>query len=267
MTDLDELIRETLSFDAATHDFSVDLAARSMADGRQIRHRRRVGQYIGSVLGAAFLVAGLLVTVRGVEHHDGHAIEPADGGTGLSVVNTNPSSPWWRWPRDRIFGEKPNAAFFRSSHSNVTTAEIYACGTMPDGTDFEMGQAKGDPPHAPSFTQGWGVPGFGEGAMQGPSVGAGAQYVAVESPTRAAHDDFSRAQWLILVAKPGMTSANFSADGRSWRPMTVEHGIAVIELSSQTVKAVSPSPGHPSPAWISLSDRNGVYSQAPAEIE
>ena len=190
----------------------------------------------------------------------------AGGKTAVVRAATHPSSgpqpgasPWWQtWPTDRVYGGKPSEGFLSAAESG-DPATLYASGTMTDGTDFVVAyNPKVDSDHVPDYVQGWNnTTDFGQAVAEGPTAGADAQYLTVESPTLKAHQQVNDAsQWLIIVARPGTTDASYSADGTSWQPMDVEHGIAVLQLP-----AIAPQTSQ-----VRLSDDTGQYVSGPLAL-
>lgn len=250
MTGLDELIRDVLHDDVAALSEPADLAQRSMRLGRRMRHRRQVGLAAAALGSAAVLVGGSL------------AIADHVGGRPSTVATVStadqPQTPWWKaWPKGRVYSAAPGAEFVKTPP--LDTSAIYASGTMPDGTDFALYLDPSESnPHQAQFLQGWNnVVDFGEAAGEGPQAGPDATYISLESPTiQAGRDDVGSSQWLVVVGQPGTTSASYSADGTTWQPMTVDNGIAVLQL-----------PGiAPRGAEIQLSDAGGQYVDGPLAL-
>jgi len=261
VTGIDELVRETLTADAETHHATGDLAARSIATGRRIRRRRQAGIATVSLASVAMIVGGSLA-IAGVTGHDSrntdsisvghHGGGKPNGGT----VSKPAAKPWWKsWSTDRAYGDPPSPAFVTAATSGGP-ATVYASGTMPDGTEFVAYTVNGDRHHVAEYTQGWNnSPDFGQAAGEGPTAGATAQYLTVESPTAVSGGESGHgtSQWLIVVGRPGTTRASYSADGKTWQATDVQDGIAVLRLPSQA----------PPTAQIKLGDDIGEYVVGP----
>lgn len=240
MTGIDELVRETLTSDAATHHAPADLAPRSMAAGRWLRRRRQAGVAAVSLVSVAGVVVGSLALSGALGGGDKAIVTPAHHGPGKhqsvthhgSSATDSSTGPWWSdWKTDRVYGDKPAQAFF-DAVAPGDTITVYASGTTSDGTDFAMyvDKSTGDP-RSQIWQQGWNdQPDFGQpGASPVPDAG----YSAFESPTLATHEKTNgTAQWLIVVGNPDTTNVAYSPDGTQWQPMDVENGIAVLKLPS-----------------------------------
>jgi len=271
MTDLDQLLRDVLSTDAQTQPQPSELTARSMVVGRRLRQRRRVGMASVAVASVGVIVGGSLAVSDAVGNHNHTSqkvIVPAAGGSPKAHAKVRAESrakahagadatPWWQsWPTDRVYRDKPGAAYL----TDPATSTVYASGSLPDGTDFIVDyDSQTDQHHVPDFTQGWnGVPDFGEAVGEGPTAGPDAEFLSLESPTLAtggpgAAADSATSQWLVVVGRPGTTTASYSADGVTWQPMDVQHGIAVVKLPALA----------PTTAQLELSDANGQYVDGP----
>jgi hypothetical protein len=243
MTGIDELIRESLVATANEHAQPADLAARSIQQGQRIRRHRQAGVAVAALMSVVVVVGGSLAVAGVGPSHP--------GATQTIRAAGQPGSAAWStiWPDNRVYGDPPTAKFLSDTAQG---AKVYASGTMPDGTNFEVSSVKG---RAPTFTQGWfNAADFGEAVGEGPTTGPQAEYFTLESPTYlAGRQDVGTSQWLVVVGWPGTTSASYTADGANWQAMDVQNGIAALKLPALA----------PRSAQIALSDASGQYVDGP----
>lgn len=262
MTGIEELIRETLATDAAGHHAADDLAGRSMRAGRRLRRRRTVERTALSLISAAGLVAGSLA-VAGAVGGDRQVVIPAHHGNNNAsdLITVHATGPWADWPRDRVYGSKPTATFFRGL---PTGSSLLGSGTLPDGMQFSFAQTtNNDEPVAD-------IGGIGNQPLWGDQPGAGdpayradAPYFGYEMMTAATYDngqeDGNGGYWVVILGQPGTAAAELTVDGSTWRQMQVEHGIAVAKVHT-------PGAGIPVTARIRLSDAAGLYADGPLTL-
>jgi hypothetical protein len=65
--------------------------------------------------------------------------------------------------------------------------------------------------------------------------------------------------WIMIVGQPKTTNAEFSEDGKSWQPMDIENGIAVIKRTWHNA-------GIPKTARLHLEDSDGTYYDGPVDL-
>lgn len=263
MSGIDELIRETLSVDAATCRAADDLLVRSMAGGRRLRRRHTVGWVTVSICAIAGLVAGS-IAVAGAVSAGRQVVTPAHRGENGLVSDptaVHATGPWTDWPRDRVFGSKPGASFFRDLPAG---SSLLGSGTLPDGMQFRFAQTTNTDEPVED------IAGVRDQPLWGDQPGAGdrayrtdAPYFGSELMTAATYDngqeDGNDGFWVVIIGEPGTTSAELTVDGSTWQQMQIEHGIAVVKVHT-------PDAGMPASAQLRLSDADGLYADGPLTL-
>jgi hypothetical protein len=258
VTGIDELIRETLTADAATHHTSGDLAERSMIAGRRLRLRRRAAMASVSLLSLGAVTLGSLVATGALSGSTQRIEAASDGGGNPPAPHGVPA--WSTWPTDRVYGEKPGATFFQDLPGS---ASLLASGTLPDGMQFRFDYQ----PHSDLPIED--VAGFDDQPQWGDQPGAGnslyrahAPYFGYEFMTAATYDNGAEdgnTFWIVIAGQPGTTDAEYAEDGKTWEPMRIEHGIAVIKRHGANA-------GVPGTAMLHLEDSDGTYYEGPAAL-
>ncbi|MGN6474118.1 MAG: hypothetical protein ACTHK4_10805, partial [Mycobacteriales bacterium] len=186
------------------------------------------------------------------------------GGHHKVGVATQPSGqqqviadPWWdTWTTDRYNGGV-SQAFLSNARPTYNVADgpvkitVYAAGTTADGTQWVMFTDSHDG-HVMEWLQGRDdQPDYGESSG---TVTPDITWTSWSIPTRASQAGAADIQqWLIVVGKPGTTAIDYSSDGTNWEPMRLEHGIAVMKITTATGFP-------PATAKVRLSDASGVYA-------
>ena len=248
---VDDLIR------AGLHDIAEEvtpypgLYADAVRRGRRHRAVRRTATASSAVLAVAAIAAGA-VQLSG---SDGtQTVSPSDSAQ--QVV----TSPWWQtWTPNRLDGGLSQAFLTAARPTYDVNAgpepiTVYAGGTLPDGTQWVMFT---DPTnrHVMQWLQGWDDnPNFGESTQ---TVTPDVSWTSWAIGTRAAHNDsLNDGRWLIVVGRPGTTSIDYSPDGTTWQPMTVDNGIGHLKIEGGFP---------PAAALVRLSDASGVYATGTPE--
>jgi hypothetical protein len=255
---VEDLLREVFEREADRQPLPVGLYQRSLKTGARLRRRRRAGQAAGAcvlvagAVAAAVAVPGWVATAR-----PSRAIAPAQGATsatGSPSAAPSPSPaapPWWQtWPTGRRFGTAPSALFLAKVDPGAAI-RVYADGTLPDGEEFVMYLDRADG-HVVQYVQGWGnEPDFGSGASS-PTPHLN-DYIIQLATTAAAHSDADdNSTWVIVIARPGTTSIEYSIGGGRWQPMQLRQGIGVLfRASGQPARLVA----------LRLYDSHGEYAQ------
>ena len=232
MSDLERVLRETLSEDAASQHYPVDLVSSATKRGRRATRVRWAGTTASAVAAIGVTVA----VVVAVPTNDN--VPTAGGFTELSVPTSSAPSPvnsiadtasadWWlSWPTGRVFGSAASATFVtRVAHGQPLT--IFASGHAPDGSTFVM-YTTPDQPDVADWVQGFDAmnPDFGE---EGQFCGEG-QCIFFEYPTVATHNGTATTQWLVAATAPGIVAVSYSSDGTSWQPMDLRDGVALLQI-------------------------------------
>jgi hypothetical protein len=258
MIELEDSLRTALRADAETQPAPLDLATRSMRDGRRMRRRRQSGLVAAVLASVAGLIAAVVVVTAPAGSSTDQTITPAGHGSSAPSSSTHSSgTPWWKsWTQNRVYGAMPPQSFYRplsllGQPPRYHHMSIYAGATAPDGTEFVLYlvRAAGDAHDASWAT--------GVGPAKAPfSDTAGrpypdAPYLAFQARAVPSGTADHRASWLIVAGHPGTVAASYSANGTGWRPMKVQQGIGLIKLPRFA----------PAEAQIRLSDSNGRYYQ------
>jgi hypothetical protein len=244
---VDELLRSSLHSGAESTMPIDDLLGTTIARGRRRQRVRRAAAVGGSVMTVAALTGGA-VAVASLGPDQTQSVTP--GATAPSDTTT----PWWQtWTTGRHNGPV-NDTFLKAARPIYDPANppeditVWATGSMPDGTDWVMYTS----PHSGNeiqWLQGWnGSPDYGESPnVETPDI----TWTSFESPTLAAHDDYTlEQQWLIVVGRPGTTTISYAANGTDFTPMDVHDGIGVLKINGYV----------PTQAKVQLSDASGVYA-------
>jgi hypothetical protein len=247
---VEELLRTSLHDEAQRVDPITDLLSSSVALGRRKQRVRRASLVSGSAVALAAVVGGG-IAVANLSPDDRASVTP--GTTGGSPSGSD-ATPWWdTWPGTRHYGpiDKPFVASARPQYDGEQQPEqidVWATGTMPDGTDWVMFTSP-TTGHALQRVQGWnGEKDYADGQdVATPDM----TWTSWTSPTLAAHNDYRTEQeWLIVVGRPGTTAISYAADGTTFTAMDVRDGIGVMKIDGYI----------PQTAKVQLADASGVYA-------
>jgi hypothetical protein len=261
---VEDLLRDFFTREADSQPSPTGLYQRAVADGTELRRRRRAGQIAGSlILAGAAATAVILAFGSVVVTHRTHgpATPQALSGTASPSSSSSPTAspsssssptvPWWQtWPTGRSYGTAPSSAFIAALDPGANV-QAYADGTLPDGEEFVMylDPATG---HAVQYGQGWGnSPDYTTGQTSAdPLMNDYVIQLASTAATRSSGNDNST--WAIVIGRPGTTAIDYSVDGGPWQPMQVKNGIGVLARAT----------GQPSRiVAIRLIDASGQYAQ------
>jgi hypothetical protein len=256
---VEDIVRSGLNEVAGEAAPIPDLYSSAFRRGRRRRMTRRIATAGGVSLTVAAIVGAGAIMANGTGGSGSHKLHPLGQGAGVQHVVAD---PWWdTWTTDRYYGGI-TPAYLAAARPTYDVAagpekiDVYAAGTTPDGTQWAMFTDQSTP-HVMQWLQGWdNNPDFGESSGQ---VTPDATWTSWTIPTRASHDGSPNLEeWLIVVGRPGTTGIDYSADGVTWHPMDLQHGIGLKKLTT-------PTGFPPAAAKVRLTDASGVYATgAPA---